>query len=183
MQILQIGLALFIGVHLVALVAPLKSSLQNMLGAKGYKGVFSLLSLIGFGLIIWGMIEAPRVPVFEPPTWAKTAAFVLVPIALILIASAHMKGLLRAVFRHPMMLGILIWAGVHLAANGDLASLWLFGGFAAYALISLSAGFLRAEETDFEINAKHDFMAIGGGIAMAIVFAFLHPILFGVQLF
>ncbi|MCF6292855.1 MAG: NnrU family protein, partial [Robiginitomaculum sp.] len=114
MQILQIGLALMIGIHLVPVIAPLKAGLQAKLGANGYKGVFSLISLVGLGLIIWGMIIAPNVPVFDPPVWAKHLAFLLVPVALVLLASAHMKGRIRVIARHPMMLGVLIWAVAHL---------------------------------------------------------------------
>ncbi len=182
MEILQVGLALIIGIHLVPMIAPLKIGLQAKLGANGYRGMFSIISLIGLGLIIWGMIVAPHIQVFEPQPWARSAAFVLVPIALILVASAHMKGLLRAVFRHPMMIGILIWAAVHLAVNGDLASIWLFGAFALYSLVSLIFGFLRAEPPEFEIKARHDFMAIAGGLVISLIFVFLHPVLFGVQI-
>ncbi|MBL4617892.1 MAG: NnrU family protein [Robiginitomaculum sp.] len=183
MQILQIGLALMIGIHLLPMIAPVKAGLQAKLGANGYKGLFSVISLVGFALIIWGMIVASNVPVFEPPVWAKHLAFLLVPIALILLASANMKGRIRAKLRHPMMLGIFIWAGMHFVANGDLASFWLFGSFFVYALVSLIAGFFGASQVEFEVNPKHDFMAIIGGLVISLAFVFLHPVLFGVQLF
>jgi len=183
MQILQIGLALMIGIHLVPMIAPLKAGLQSKIGANGYKAVFSVISLAGFALIIWGMIVAPNVPVFEPPVWAKHLAFLLVPIALILMASAKMKGRIRLIVRHPMMLGFLIWAAAHLLANGDLASVWLFSSFAVYSTLSFGFDILRTERLEYKAKGKHDFMAIIGGLLVALVFVFLHPVLFGVQLF
>ncbi|PHR62600.1 MAG: NnrU family protein [Robiginitomaculum sp.] len=183
MSILWAGLAIFIGVHLMPALAPVKTGLQSRLGENGYKGAFSLVSAIGLGLIIWGMMNAPRDPVFVPADWAHSAAIIAMPLVMILLAAAHMKGRIRQITRHPMMLATLIWAALHYAANGDRASIWLFGSFAVFAVFSIVTGNMRGAASSFEIKPKHDFIAIGAGLLVYVAFLFLHPILFGVKLF
>ncbi len=182
MNILWAGLAIFIGVHLIPALSPVKAGLQSRLGENGYKGAFSLISAVGLGLIIWGMIGAPRDPLFVPSDWARSAAIYAMPIPMILLAAAHMKGRIRQITRHPMMLGTLIWAALHYAANGDRASIWLFGSFAAFAVFSIVTGNMRGPAASFEIKPKHDFIAIGAGLLIYAALLFLHPILFGVKL-
>jgi uncharacterized membrane protein len=101
------------------------------------------------------------------------------PIVMVLLAAAHMKGRIRALTRHPMMLATLIWAALHFAANGDRAGMYLFGGFVFFAIVSIVSANLRGPAPTFEVNPKHDFMALGGGLAVYSVVLVLHPFLFG----
>ncbi len=181
---LLIGIALFFGMHLVPTVPPLKEAMQSRLGAGGYKGLFSLVSLAGLGLMIWGRAHTGHYAIFAPPAWGKTAAFILMLPAFILLAAAHMKGRIRKITRHPMLLGVLLWAGAHVLANGDLISLWLFGSFAVFSLVDMALVSGRGAPADFTVKPRQDIMAIIGGAAVYAGFIFFaHQFLFGVKLF
>jgi hypothetical protein len=91
-----------------------------------------------------------------------------------------MRGHLRRVVQHPMLLGLGIWATVHLLANGDLRGTVLFGAFLAYAAIDLVSAVQRGAVKTFLPEGKFDAMAIVGGTAVALVVMLLHRYLFGV---
>ena len=101
-------------------------------------------------------------------------------VAFILFAAANMRGHLRRTLRHPMLLGTLLWSGVHLAANGDRAGTLLFGAFFAWAAVDLVSAVARGAVASFEPEARFDVMAIVGGAVVAVAVAALHRVLFGV---
>jgi uncharacterized membrane protein len=80
-----------------------------------------------------------------------------------------------------MLAGTILWAGVHLAANGDRASTVLFGAFLAWALVDLASAIARRAVRAFEPNVAHDVIAVVAGIGAMLAFATLHRLLFGVQ--
>jgi uncharacterized membrane protein len=182
MTALAAGLVLFLGIHLVPVVPPLKAALVARLGERGYKGTFSAISGVGLMLIIAGFAYAPRgVPLFAPSPlaialapWAMAAAFVL-------LAAANLRGHLRRIVRHPMLVGTIVWSGVHLAANGDVASTVLFGAFLAWASVDLVSAIARHAVREFEPRLAHDAIALAAGVAAALGFAVLHRMLFGVR--
>lgn len=140
MEYLIGGLLLFIGVHLVPTSKPLRDRFIGAVGPVGYKILFSLISLIGFFLIIKGYAPAPMVDVWEPPYWMRHVALLFMLPVFPLLIEAYLPGKLRAKFPHPMLLAIKIWAFSHLISNGDLASMVLFGTFliwSIYARISV----------------------------------------------
>ena len=131
------GLALFLGVHVFSSLRSARGRLVARLGEGPYKGVYSLASLAGFGLIVAGMSKAPLVQLWDPPAWGRYAAIWFMPFALILLAAAFIPGNLKRFTAHPMLWSITLWALVHLLCNGDLAGLVLFGGFGVYALYAM----------------------------------------------
>jgi len=180
---LYIGILLFFGVHLVPALGPLKAGLVNRFGDKGFRALFALVSATGLGLMIWGMAQAGNIPLYTPPAWGVMVTYLLVFPAFVLLASAHMKGRIRKMVRHPMLLGVLMWAIGHLLANGDLAGAWLFGSFAVYSVFGMVSASLREPAPDYTIKPVHDVMALVGGIALALVFVFYaHQLLFGVKI-
>src|SRR6266581_1684913 len=144
MIVLALGLLLFLGTHSVRIHAEAWRAAQlERLGEKRWKGLYSLLSLAGFGLIVWGFGLARSEPIllWAPPTWTRHLAAVLTLPAFILLAAAYVPGTrLKAAVGHPMMLGTQVWALAHLAANGALAHALLFGTFLIWAV----AGFVAA---------------------------------------
>jgi uncharacterized membrane protein len=102
-------------------------------------------------------------------------------IAFTLLAAANMRGHLRRFLQHPMLIGTLIWSGVHFAANGDLASSILFGAFFAWALVDLVSAIARRAFRPFEPRLAHDAIAVVAGVIVAFGFAYLHRVLFGVR--
>ena len=101
-------------------------------------------------------------------------------ISFILFAAANMRGHMRRTLRHPMLLGLAIWATVHLLANGDRTGTVLFGAFLAYAAIDLVSAIGRGAVKTFVPEAKYDAMAVVGGIGVALVVMTFHRLLFGV---
>jgi uncharacterized membrane protein len=181
-SLLVAGLALFLGIHLLPMFPQSRTRLFNRLGEGRYKMLFSLASAVGLVLIVVGFANAPSTArVFAPFPAAIALAPLAITLAIILFAAANMRGHLRAVLRHPMLLGLLIWSTVHLLANGDLRGTVLFGAFLAYAVIDLVSASQRGAVKSFVPELKFDVMAIGGGIAVAFAVMALHRLLFGVR--
>ncbi|MDX1570017.1 MAG: NnrU family protein [Xanthomonadales bacterium] len=184
MTLLIIGLVLFLGIHLVPAVPPLRAGLVGAMGENGYKGLFALLSLAGLVVIVMGYARAPYVHVYNPMPGAKHLAMTVMPIVFILLAAANMPGKIRATLKHPMLIAVLLWAGAHLLANGDLRSILLFGSFAAYAVVDLISELARGKTLigDKTPTARKDLMAVVGGLLVFAVFMYFHGALFGVAL-
>jgi uncharacterized membrane protein len=181
MSILILGLVVFLGVHLVPALPALRKALVLRQGELPYKKYFSLASGVGLLLMVVGFALAERGPqLFAPVTGARILAPIVVPIALLLIAAANMRSHIRAVLRHPMLLGVLLWSGVHFLANGSLRASVLFGAFFVWAVVDLVSAYSRGAPRAFVPQAKYDAMSVGGGLLVALVIMTLHRLLFGV---
>lgn len=181
MLYLLAGLTLFFGIHAVPLLPSLKTPLVSRLGAMRFKGVFSLLSVAGFVLILFGMSRAAFQPVFAPPAWAPRIANLAMPVAFCLLVAAYVPNNFRRVIRNPMLSGVLLWALAHLAANGDLASILLFGSFAAYSVIDIVAVNRRtARPAVARQRLGLDALVLLMGFAAFRVVRYYHAPLFGV---
>ncbi len=181
MTLLLAGLALFVGAHLLPTIPALRSALLARLTEGPYKGMFSLVSALGIVLIVVGFSHAPPGPqLFAPSTAAIAIAPIAVTVAFVLFAAANMRTHIRRVLQHPMLLGLLIWAIVHLLANGDLRTTVLFGTFVAYAIVDLASAVHRHAVKPVVPQAKFDVIAIGAGVALALVVMTFHRSLFGV---
>lgn len=139
MLLLAIGLLLFFAVHLVPARPEIRGSLAARLGEGPYKIAFSVLSAIGIALIVLGWSKLALHPgknpiLWDPPLWTRHVAVALMLPAFILLVAAYVPSRIRTAVKHPMLTAIKIWAFAHLLANGDLASLVLFGGFLAFAV-------------------------------------------------
>lgn len=136
---LILGLAIFLGVHSVRISAP--EFRQRMIAQRGenaWKGFYSLLAFLGLGLIIWGFsiarYEGPIV--YTPPTWMSHIALLLMLFSFIFLAASSLPASrIKVAAKHPMLLSVKLWALAHLMANGDLASLLLFGSFLIWAIV------------------------------------------------
>jgi uncharacterized membrane protein len=137
MTALILGLIVFLGAHSVRIFAEDWRGRQvARLGPQGWKGVYSLVSLAGFVLIVWGygLARAEPLPLWSPPVWTRHLAALLTLPAFVLLAAAYVPGTrIKAAVSHPMVLGVNIWAFSHLIANGTLADALLFGAFLAWA--------------------------------------------------
>ena len=182
MTLLIAGLALFIAVHSIPSVVPLRATLIARLGAGAYRGLFSLLAVAGLVLVVWGFARAPFEPLYTAPGWGRQVAMFAVPVALVLLAAANMPTHIRAVLRHPMLLGVLLWASAHLLSNGDLRSVVLFGGFAGYAVLDLISVQARGRRPSTEQVPRlaMDAAAIVAGLVAAGLLTYFHARLFGV---
>jgi uncharacterized membrane protein len=185
MSTLILGLLIFFGVHLVPLAGGLREHLIARVGANAYKGAFTLASLIGLVLIIWGYAMTRYGPaaahfVYFAPDWGRHVTMALVLLAFLCFGIFFHKGRLKRILRHPMSIGVALWATGHLFANGDIGSVLLFGSFLAYALLDIVVAEARGRVTAFEPKPRHDAISIVAGLAAFAVFLFLHPYLIGV---
>lgn len=184
MSVLVLGLVVFFGVHLVPAFVPLRAAMVLRLGNKGYRVAFALTALAGLLLIIWGKARAPYVPVYDAPGWGRHATQLLMLPALILLPAAHMPGNIKRYTRHPMLWGVLLFALGHLLANGDLASVLLFGAFALYTpLAMLSANARGARLATASQPWVRDLRVLAAGVITYLLLAWLHPWLFGAAAF
>lgn len=181
MALLITGLVVFLGIHLLPAVPAARAALAARFGEQRYKGLFSVASALGLALIVAGYATAAdRAPAFAPVPAARVIAPYAITMSFILFAAANMRGWLRRLLGHPMLLGLLIWASVHLLANGDRTGTVLFGAFVAYAVVDLVSAVRRHAVKSFEPVIRHDAIAIGGGIVVALIVMTLHRVLFGV---
>ncbi len=134
MTFLIAGLVVFLAIHLVPTVPDLRQRWVAQLGQGGYMAVFSLLSLLGLVLIVYGMANRPYVPVWTPPAFMKHIVFLLMLPVFVLLAAAYIPSNIRTMAKHPMLLAVKLWAFAHLLVNGDLAGIVLFGSLLAYGV-------------------------------------------------
>lgn len=140
MTMLILGLILFAAVHFVPSLAPqFKSTWHSKLGEGGYKGTFSLLLMLSFGLMIMGWRSAQAEFVYLPPAALRHPGMLLLVIAFFLLVASNRPSRVRQWIRHPQLTGVLVWAAAHLLMNGDSRSVVLFGGMALWSLIEIVA--------------------------------------------
>ncbi|MDB5862832.1 MAG: NnrU family protein [Betaproteobacteria bacterium] len=180
MAVMIVGLVLFIGIHLVPEAPRLRARLIARFGDRPYRGLFAAVSAMGLVLIIAGYHLRPeRVPLFAPFPPAREAAPLLVTLAFVLFAVANMRSHIRRIVRHPMLVGLMLWSGVHLLANGDLAGTLLFGSFFAYSVVALVSAIRRGAMKPFVPEWKYDVMAVAGALVLAWLTILAHAWIFG----
>jgi len=189
--ILVLGLVIFIAIHILPTSPDLRRGLAARFGEGPYKGLFSVVSLIGFALIVYGyhkiQINPGKNPqLWVPPSWGRHVAMALMLPVFPLLIATYLPGKLSAVVRHPMITAVKFWALSHLFVRGDLASLLLFLGFlgwAVYDRISLKKREAAGLVTVRSGPAMNDAIAIIGGLVIYAVFVkWGHPALIGVSI-
>jgi uncharacterized membrane protein len=190
MTVLVLGLVLFLGVHSVRIVAEeWRAATLGRVGEKAYKGLYTVLSLAGFGLLVWGYGLARHEPVVlwgQPPVWTRHLASLLTLAAFVLLAAAYVPGnAIKARLHHPMVLGVKVWAFAHLIANNTLADVLLFGSFLLWAVLDFRSARRRDRVAGTVIAAgpaSRTVIAVVVGVAAWAAFAVWgHRILIGVS--
>lgn len=133
MTLLILGLILYSGSHLFKRLLPNRRAAMGDMG----KGAVALISLAGVVLMVIGYRAAPYVELWSPPAFMRHVNNLLMLIAVYLLGIGNMWGVVRTKLRHPMLGAVKVWALAHLLVKGDLASVVLFGGVLAWAVISL----------------------------------------------
>jgi uncharacterized membrane protein len=143
MTMLVLGLLVFLGVHSVRILAEgWRGRFIAQRGEGVWKGLYSLVAVAGFVLLLWGFGQARQspVPLWTPPTGMRHAAALLTLVAFVLLVAAYVpRNHLKTRLRHPMVLAVKVWALAHLLANGTLADVVLFGSFLVWAVLSFRA--------------------------------------------
>ena len=188
MTLFLLGLAIFFGLHIYSATRSRHAEydLKKRVGYGVFMSSYSVISLIGFGLIIYGFGAAREVGVlYNPPVWTRHINLLLMaPALILLIASQLPAGWITKTTKHPMLLAMKVWALGHLLANGEINSVILFGSFLAYAVFDRIMVKRRGDNgpgPDVALDSKMDLISLVVGLAAWAAIAYwLHPILFGV---
>ena len=190
MTYLILGLVVFLGAHAVTAKRDLRQQLIDRFGAGGFKGLYSLVSLAGLLLIIYGFgvyRATGWINVWMPPVWTKHLALTLMLPVFVLLATNMSTSWIAAKVKHPMLLAVKIWATAHLLANGDLGSILLFGSILAWAVMARISTKRRPEEIARLANTvavpfgTRDIIALAVGLTLYVAtILWLHPLLIGV---
>jgi uncharacterized membrane protein len=190
MLLLIIGLVMLLGIHGLTMDRGRRAALRARLGEGGYKGLYSIIALIGLALVIYGFGQyraSGLINVWSPPVWTRHLSLLLMlPVFILLFAMR--SGAIKKAVKHPMLLAVKLWASAHLLANGDLGSMLLFGSFLAWAVMARISIKRRPEEAIAAAEraamrfGTNDVITIGAGLAAYVAFAlWLHPLLIGVS--
>jgi len=183
MNILILGLVIFFAIHLLPSIPSLHARLKNKLGEKAFQGAFSLTALLGLILIFTGMGSAEFSELYEPPAWGGLMTALLMLFALYCLISFKVKTSIRMITAHPMLWGIAAWATGHLLANGDKASVLLFGSFLTYSLFAMASGNRRGAKPAGEALAlKNDAIVLAVALLAGVSLIAFHEGIAGVPL-
>ena len=185
-----LGLVIFLGAHVFVSMRDERAALISKIGQGPYRGLFSLVSIIGIVLIGYGFAlyrDAGLIPIWNPPPWTRQIVVVLMWPASIMVSAAYIPGNIKRVLKHPMLAGVKTWAFAHLCANGDLGGIILFGSVLAWGVYDRITLKRRTDLGAPPIpmgGMKNDVIAIIVGtivyLALGLVF---HPLVVGLPAF
>lgn len=184
--ILIVGLVVFVASHLFVTARDKRAALIDRLGLNGYRAAFSVLSLAGLALIVWGYATyraQGMIPVWSPPFGMRHVTVGLMLISIIVLASFRIPSHIQTWTKHPMLASIKIWAFAHLLVNGDLGSILLFGSFLAWAVYARIAAKQRGNLGPQSAPAgwRNDAIVAAFGVFLYLLLGYLfHPYVIGV---
>jgi uncharacterized membrane protein len=185
-----LGLVLFLGAHVFVTMRDRRATLVAKLGEWPYKGLFSLVAIVGIVLIGYGFAwyrDTGPIMIWSPPDWTRQIVVVLMWPASILVAAAYIPGNIKRVLKHPMLVGVKTWAVAHLCANGDLGGIILFGSVLLWAGFDRMTLKCRSDPGGPPIPAggvTNDIVAIVVGTLLYLALGFVfHPLVVGLPAF
>jgi uncharacterized membrane protein len=191
LNILILGLAVFLATHVFVSFREARASVIERVGLPLYRSLFAIVSLVGLALIIWGYAQYRAhglVQLWSPPVFTRHITIGLVFFAVVFVVAAFFPSHIKARLRHPMLAGVKTWALAHLLSNGDLGSILLFGTFLAWGVYARIAAKRRG---DIGAAAKpapqgwtNDVVVVVLGVAIFLALGFwFHPYVVGVPVF
>ena len=157
---LILGLILFLGAHSVRIWADgWRNQTIEAYGEKAFKGVYALVSILGFYLLVVGYGEArlQTVALWNPPIFTKHISLLLMLFSSILLMATYIpRNHFKMRLGHPMVLSVKVWALSHLLANGNLADLVLFGSFLIWAVLNFRSARARDRALLLNLNDAED---------------------------
>ncbi len=219
---LALATAFFVGAHFILSSIPVRLGLVALIGENIFKMLYSLVVLAGFGWMLLGWRDAPYVEI-----WAQSLALQHVPVftmpfvCLLVVLGLTTRNVtavggekllddlrpvrgIATITRHPFLWGVALWGLSHIAANGDLAGIVMFGGLTVLALGGMAHIDHRRRETTgadwgpvamtssaipflavIQGRSKIDWAGIGitrplAGLALYVVILLTHELAFGV---
>ncbi len=185
-----LGLAVFIGGHAFATCRAQRAAAVARMGEMPYKGVFSLVAVVGIVLICIGFAqyrEAGLIALWHPPGWTRHVTVALMWPATICLVAAYVRGDIQRVLKHPFLVGVKLWALAHLIANGDLGGIILFGSILAWAVFDRITLKRRSDPGALSIpngGRRNDVIAVVVGTLLYLALGFwFHPYAIGLRVF
>jgi uncharacterized membrane protein len=190
LAVLVVGLLVFLGAHAFITRRQARAALVARIGELPYKALFALVAIAGLVLIVWGFAgyrASGYIQVWVPPSWMRHVTVALVWPAAILVTAAYIPGDIKRTLKHPMLVGVKLWAFAHLLSNGDLGGIILFGAILAWAVFDRISLKRRTDPGAPPIplgGRRNDVLAVVVGtilyLALGLVF---HPLFIGIPVF
>jgi uncharacterized membrane protein len=187
--ILVVGLVVMLGAHVFVTFRDHRAALIARLGQGGYRVLFSVVSLVGLVLIVWGYGDyraGEWIQVWSPPPFMRHITIGLMLFSAILLVATYVPSHIKARAKHPMFAAIKIWAFAHLLSNGDLGSILLFGGFLAWGVYGRIAAKRRGDAGPQTVPARwtNDVTVVVAGVVLFLALGYyFHPYVIGVPAF
>jgi uncharacterized membrane protein len=187
--VLIVGLFVLLGSHVFVTFRVAREDALARLGRNGYRAIFSIVSIAGLVLVVWGYSEYRAhefLPVWSPPAFMRHITVGLMLLASIFIATAYVPSHIRAWLKHPMFASIKTWAFAHLLSNGDLGAILLFGSFLAWGVYARIAAKRRGDRgfTTPPSGWLNDVIVVAIGIVLFVLLGlYFHPYLIGKPVF
>jgi uncharacterized membrane protein len=190
LAVMILGLAAFLGGHAFVTFRAERAAAIKRIGEGPYKGIFALVSLAGIVLISYGFAQyrdTGLIEVWHPPTWTRHLTVALMWPAVICVVAAYIRGDIQRVLKHPLLVGVKLWALAHLIANGDLGGIILFGSILAWAVFDRITLKRRSDPGAPAIPSGgrgNDVIAVVVGTLVYLALGFwFHPYLIGLRVF
>ncbi len=179
MILLFIAVAMFTAVHLVPALPSIKSRLKERFGAAygpGF-GLVATITLIGI-VVAWSFTSFE--PVYEPVKFFRYINMAFSLLAFMFLGIFFFRGKLRQFFRFPFAIAVVFWSTGHLIANGDQASIILFGGLLIFAIVFIILSLINKVFPTLVVRDGHDVLSLVIGVSVYIAMVQLHEIIIGV---
>lgn len=189
LTILIVGLAIFHASHLFVTRRDARAGMIARLGVNGYRAAFSIVSLAGLALIVYGFAEYRAtgwINVWQPPDFTRHIVALLMLFASIFFVATYIPSHIKTKLKHPMLASIKTWALAHLITNGDLGSILLFGSFLAWGVMARIAAKKRGDTGPVTTPSgyRNDVMVVVFGLVLYVLLGlYFHPYVIGVPAF
>lgn len=188
-MVLIAGLLVFLATHFFVSMRGARAAAMARLGVTGYRVVFSVVSIAGLVLIVWGygLYRAHEwIDVWSPPAFTRHIAALLMLFSVIFMTGVFFQSHIKARLKYPMLASVKTWALAHLIANGDLGSILMFGTFLGWAVFARISAKRRTDEVAAVApkGYTNDAIVVLLGIVIYLALGYVfHPVFIGVPVF
>ena len=189
LAILILGLAIFLASHLFTTRRDARANAIARLGTNGYRALYSVVSIVGLALIVWGYGSYRAhewIQIWSPPAFMRHVTVGLMLFSVIFMAAVFIPCHIKAKLKHPMLVSVKTWALAHLLSNGDLGSILLFGSLLAWAVFARIDAKRRTDAvlTVAPASWRNDVSVVVFGAAAYVALGlYFHPYVIGVPVF